>query len=202
MRVHHHVQHRPILDIGARADANPVDVATNHDARPDTRVLANRNVADNYRVRVDVGRRRYVRCSATVTANHARTPREIKQVKLTHAPAADKEGQVKLISLAGYILWILLMIKAYQGTKGRSAPQHPAHCFRLDFPASPGHLLWLCTRRRILRWDGGGGGKWQNQSRFVCVFMTDASTARPRRRCSIVFFVSASSPGLSSISPE
>src|SRR6266481_9960803 len=96
MRFHHHVQHRPILDIGARADANPVDVATNHDARPDTRVLANRNVADNHRVGVDVGRRRYFRCSAAVTANHARTPREIKQVKLTHAPAADKEGQVKL----------------------------------------------------------------------------------------------------------
>src|SRR3979490_1665274 len=96
MRVHHDVQHRPILDIGARADANPVDVATNHDARPDTRVLANRNVPDNHRVRVDVGRRRYFRSSAAVTANHAHTPREIKQVKLTYAPAADKEGQAKL----------------------------------------------------------------------------------------------------------
>src|SRR6266403_1710252 len=96
MRVHHHVQHRPILDIGARADANPVDVATNHDAWPNTRVLANRNVADNHRVRVDVGRRGNFRRSAAVTANHAPTPREIKQVKLTHAPAADKEGQVKL----------------------------------------------------------------------------------------------------------
>src|SRR5882762_1824153 len=96
MSVHHHVQHRPILDIGARADANPIDVATNHGARPDTRVLANRNVADNYRVGVDVSRRRNLRRSAAVTANHARTPREIKQVKLTYAPAADKEGQVKL----------------------------------------------------------------------------------------------------------
>src|ERR1700704_5547032 len=96
MRVHHHVQHGSILDIGARADANPVDVAANHDARPDTRVFANRNVADNHRVRVDVGRLRYFWCSAAVTANHARTPREIKQVKLTHAPAADKEGPAKL----------------------------------------------------------------------------------------------------------
>src|SRR3981189_1710332 len=96
MRVHHHVQHRPILDIGARADANPIDVAANHDARPDTRVLANRHVPYNHCVRADVGRRAYLRGSASVTANHARTPREIKQVKLTHAPAADKEGQVKL----------------------------------------------------------------------------------------------------------
>src|SRR5882762_5522679 len=96
MRVHHHVQHRPILDIAPRADANPVDVATHHDARPDTRVLANRDVTDNYRVRVDVGRRVNFRCSAAVTANHARTPREIKQVKLTYAPAADKEGQANL----------------------------------------------------------------------------------------------------------
>jgi len=29
------------------------------------------------------------------------------------------------------------MIKGYQGTKGRSAPQPLAHCFRLDFPPSP-----------------------------------------------------------------
>src|SRR5882762_5082247 len=99
MSVHHHVQHRPILDIGARADANPVDVATNHDPRPDARVLANRNVADNYRVRVDVSRRRNLWRSAPVTANHARTSRQIKQVKLTYAPAADKEGQVKVSNL-------------------------------------------------------------------------------------------------------
>src|SRR5260370_5051273 len=93
MRVLHHVQHRPVLNIGARADANPVDVAANHDTRPNARELANRDVADNHRLRVDVSRRRNLRRPAAVTANHARTSREIKQVKLTYAPTAYKEGR-------------------------------------------------------------------------------------------------------------
>src|SRR6266700_4128281 len=92
MRVLHHVQHGAILDIGARTDANPVDVATNHDARPNARELANCNVADDHRLRIDVSRRRNLRRPTAVTANHARTSRKIKQVKLTYGPTAYKEG--------------------------------------------------------------------------------------------------------------
>src|ERR1700737_3862617 len=93
MRVFHHVQHRTILNIGASADANPVDVAADHYTRPDAGKLSHRDVADDHCIGVDVSRCRNLRRPATVTANHARTSREIKQVKIKYDPAAYKEGR-------------------------------------------------------------------------------------------------------------
>src|ERR1700676_228767 len=104
MRVLHDVQNRPVLNIGASADLNPVDVAANHYARPDARKLSNRDVADNHRIRINVSRRRNLRRPAAVAANHAHTSREIKQVKLTYGPAPYKEGQLAIPGSFGKFL--------------------------------------------------------------------------------------------------
>ena len=53
--VAHHVQHRAVLNIRARADADVVHVAANHRARPDAGVFADDHVADDDGGGVDVG---------------------------------------------------------------------------------------------------------------------------------------------------
>ena len=55
MRVAHHVQHGAVLNIRARADADEIDVAANHGAGPDARLLADDDVADDDGLRVNVG---------------------------------------------------------------------------------------------------------------------------------------------------
>ncbi len=69
----HHVQDRTILNIAARADANPVHVAANHGAGPDAGVLANRHVANNHGGRIDVSRRGDLRPAAAIAADHSLT---------------------------------------------------------------------------------------------------------------------------------
>jgi hypothetical protein len=59
--VAHDVEDRAVLDIGARADANIVDVAPDHRAGPDTGVFADDHVADEDGGGVDVGRWRRFR---------------------------------------------------------------------------------------------------------------------------------------------
>ena len=57
MRLAHHVQHRAILHIRPRADADEIDVAANHGAGPDAGLLADRDVADDDGLRVNVSAR-------------------------------------------------------------------------------------------------------------------------------------------------
>ena len=54
MRLPHHVHHRQVLDIGALADADVIDVAANDDVHPDRRFGANLHVADDLGALVDV----------------------------------------------------------------------------------------------------------------------------------------------------
>ncbi len=62
----HDVQHRAILNVGPRADANVVHVAANHRARPDARILANHHVANDDRGWDDISRCRDLRVLAAI----------------------------------------------------------------------------------------------------------------------------------------
>src|SRR5580658_9451141 len=53
--VAHHVQNAAVLNVGASADADVVDVAANHGAGPDAGVFANDDVADDDRGGVNIG---------------------------------------------------------------------------------------------------------------------------------------------------
>ena len=57
MRVRHHVDDRPVLDVGARADADPVHVAADDDVHPDAALRADLDVADDLGAVVDEGGR-------------------------------------------------------------------------------------------------------------------------------------------------
>ena len=50
-----HMQHRAILDIAARSDADAVDIATHDRARPHRRVFVQFDITDNNRVGIDIG---------------------------------------------------------------------------------------------------------------------------------------------------
>jgi hypothetical protein len=107
------VQDRPVLNIAARPDANPVHVAANDRARPNAGVLANRDVANNYGRRIDVRRGGDLRPSAAIAADHSLTSvlrpiqtraiallmpearLEHKHVNLAHAEFTDKKVPTK-----------------------------------------------------------------------------------------------------------
>ena len=55
MRVLHHVHDGPVLDVGTAADPDPVHVAADDDAHPDTAFLADFNVPDDLCAVVDEG---------------------------------------------------------------------------------------------------------------------------------------------------
>src|SRR5277367_4942529 len=65
----HHVQHRAVLNIRARPDADVVHVAANHAHGPDAGILANRHVADDHRRRIDVRRSGDHRALTAIRAN-------------------------------------------------------------------------------------------------------------------------------------
>ncbi len=68
--VAHHVEHAAILHIGARAEANPVHIAANHGAGPHAGMLADGNVADDYRGFIYICARGNRRHAAFVRSNH------------------------------------------------------------------------------------------------------------------------------------
>jgi hypothetical protein len=52
--VAHYVQYAPVLNIGARPDADVIHVAANDDKRPNAGVIANHYVADEHRSSINV----------------------------------------------------------------------------------------------------------------------------------------------------
>src|SRR5208282_3803114 len=69
VQVLHHVQHRAVLNIRPRADADVVHVAANDGARPHARVLTDHHISDDYSGFVYVGRGGDLREFASVPAN-------------------------------------------------------------------------------------------------------------------------------------
>src|SRR6185437_12141499 len=61
-----HVQHRAVLHVAARADADPFDVAAHHCRGPDRSVVAEFDVADHRRRGIDVHARAELRQHATI----------------------------------------------------------------------------------------------------------------------------------------
>ena len=72
MRVAHHVDERQILNIGAGADADAVDVAPHHHVHPDTAFRTNVDVADDLGTGIDVGRRVDARKYRLERSQHSR----------------------------------------------------------------------------------------------------------------------------------
>src|SRR5208282_1310738 len=67
--VAHDVEDAAVLNVGASADTDVVDVATNHGAGPDARVLADNHVADDDGGGVNIGGCGDLRALAAVGAN-------------------------------------------------------------------------------------------------------------------------------------
>ena len=65
----HHVQNAAVLDIGALPDADVVHVASHHALRPNARIFPNRDVTDNDRRRIDIGRIRNLRPLSLIPSN-------------------------------------------------------------------------------------------------------------------------------------
>jgi hypothetical protein len=63
-----HVQYAAVLDVAACADADVVHVAADHGHRPDRDVVAQFDVADHERGRIDVGVRAEPRMSIEIRA--------------------------------------------------------------------------------------------------------------------------------------
>jgi hypothetical protein len=74
VRIAHDVEDGAVLDIGARADADEVDVAADYGAGPDAGVGADRDVADDDGLRVNVGGGGDLRPAATKTADQDEAP--------------------------------------------------------------------------------------------------------------------------------
>ena len=74
MRVAHDMEDGAVLDIGARADADEVDVAADNDAGPDAGVRADGDVADDDGLRINVRGCGDLRFAATKTANQDEAP--------------------------------------------------------------------------------------------------------------------------------
>src|SRR5579884_1272864 len=72
--VAHDVEDRAVLNVGARADANVVDVAAHDNHRPDARVFADDHVSDNDGRGIDVGGGRDLRPLAFVGTNVRHAP--------------------------------------------------------------------------------------------------------------------------------
>jgi hypothetical protein len=68
MSVAHDVANGAVLDVGARADADVIDVAADDHAGPDARVFTDDDIADEDGLRVDVGGGGDLRLAAAVGA--------------------------------------------------------------------------------------------------------------------------------------
>src|SRR4051812_32648398 len=73
MRVSHHVDHGQVLDIGALADADVINIASNDDVHPDRGLGADLDVADYLGAHVDVGRAFNLWHDALERAQHVRS---------------------------------------------------------------------------------------------------------------------------------
>ncbi len=68
------VQHRAVLHIAARADADAVDVAAHHRHRPQRHVVAQLDIADQLRRRVDIDTLPQARQCTAVRPDHCPFP--------------------------------------------------------------------------------------------------------------------------------
>src|SRR5262249_4627497 len=80
--IFHPMQHGAVLNIRARANADPVRVAPDHHAGPDARVLAYGYVADHHSGRVDVGRRGNPWRMPEIAADQFDPPRRLAGLEL------------------------------------------------------------------------------------------------------------------------